>query len=254
MKAALLQFDIAWESKEENLKKAGEILRRAGEGGCDVAVLPEMFSTGFSMGAASLAEDEDGPTAAFLSGIAKECSMNVVAGFATGGRSSGRRNVAHVYGRGGELLASYAKMHPFCLAGEHEHFEPGEGPVVFELDGVPSSVFICYDLRFPEAMRPVAKEALLIFVIANWPSSRGEHWSALLRARAIENQCFVAGVNRTGADGNLIEYSGGSAVYGPMGEVVCSAGEYEELLVCEFDPARAQRIRKQYPFLEDMRP
>lgn len=254
MKAALLQMDIAWEAKEENLAKAGELLRRAAKEGCDVAVLPEMFSTGFSMGAAPLAEEEDGPTAAFLSGLAGECSMNVIAGFAARGGFSVRRNVAHVYGRDGRLLASYAKMHPFCLAGEHEHFAAGAGPVVFELDGVPSSVFICYDLRFPEDMRPVAREALVVFVIANWPSSRREHWGALLKARAIENQCFVGGVNRTGTDGNQIEYSGGSAVYGPMGEAVCSAGQGEELLLCEFDPASAQRVRKQYPFLEDMRP
>ncbi|MEJ2315100.1 MAG: carbon-nitrogen family hydrolase [Nitrospirota bacterium] len=254
MKAALLQMDIAWESKGENLAKAGELLRHAGKGGCDVAVLPEMFSTGFSMGAAALAEAEDGNTAAFLSGIAEECSMNVIAGFAAKGGTRGSRNVAHAYGRDGRLLASYTKMHPFCIAGEHEHFEAGAGPVVFELDGVPSSVFICYDLRFPEALRRVAREALLVFVIANWPSSRAGHWNALLRARAIENQCFVAGVNRTGSDGNQLEYSGGSAVYGPLGEDVCSAGQGEELLLCEFDPSYAKTVRKQYPFLKDMRP
>jgi len=253
MKVALAQINIAWEAKEANLAKAERFVRRASEKGSDVVVLPEMFSTGFSMNVEAIAEGEDDRTAAFLSDMARKHLINIIGGFSARVGAKGR-NVAHAYGRNGARLASYAKMHPFCLAGEHEHYEAGGSPVVFDIDGVPSSVFICYDLRFPEAMRAVARKALLVFVIANWPSERIGHWTALLRARAIENQCFMAGVNRTGMDANGLRYPGASAIYGPAGEEVCLAGGREALVVCGFEPAEAEMVRRKYPFLEDMRP
>jgi omega-amidase len=253
VRAALIQLDVAWEDKRANLANAEGLVQEAAERGCDMAVLPEMFSTGFSMNVEGIAEAEDGPTAEFLSDTAKKYSINIIGGFAARGGGEKGRNVAHAYGRDGALLASYAKMHPFCLAGEDAHYEAGGGPVVFTLDGTHASTFICYDLRFPEAMRSVAREVKVIFVIANWPSERAAHWSALLRARAIENQCFMIGVNRRGTDANGLSYDGASAVYGPTGEEVCAAPESGELLVCDFDPSEAGRVRKAFPFLNDMR-
>jgi predicted amidohydrolase len=254
MRVALIQLDTAWEHKPANLKRAEELIANAAEQGCDLAVLPEMFSTGFSMNVKDIAEDEDGPTASFLSGAAKKHSINIIGGFSAKGTDAKGRNVAHAYGREGELLASYAKMHPFCLAGEDKHYEAGDSPVVFELDGTPSSMFICYDLRFPEAMRAIARKVKVLFFIANWPAERAEHWSALLRARAIENQCFVVGANRIGTDPNGLEYSGGSAIYGPEGRKICSASATCQIHVCEFDPAGADAVRSELPFLDDMRP
>jgi predicted amidohydrolase len=253
MKVALIQLDIAWENKQANFEKTEGIIKEAARRGCDVAVLPEMFSTGFSMNVKGIAEDEDGPTSSFLSGVAKKYSINVIGGFTAQGKGPMGKNVAHAYGRDGGLLASYSKMHPFCLAGEHEHYEAGGGPVVFSLDGMPSSVFICYDLRFPEAMRAVAREVNAVFVIANWPSERVEHWRTLLKARAIENQFFVVGLNRTGTDANGIGYPGASGVFSPDGQEICAGADTEKLVVCEFDPREAERLRSDFPFLDDMR-
>jgi predicted amidohydrolase len=129
----------------------------------------------------------------------------------------------------------------------------GDNVTTFCIDGVSCSVFICYDLRFPEVFRKVAKQVQAIFVIANWPCERVEHWNALLKARAIENQCFMIGVNRTGIDGNGIRYCGASCIIDPMGSFICSGSQSDEYLVCAFDSARVNEVRSQFPFLKDMR-
>lgn len=250
MRIALIQPDIIWEDRKANLDKAAVLIERAG--GPDVAVLPEMFNTGFSMDAGKLAEGEAGETDAFLSGLSKKHGTNIIAGFQL--RMSGEpQNIARAYDRKGAAVATYAKMHPFSFAGEDRHFRPGAGPVLFSLDGVPSSVFICYDLRFPEVFRAVAPAALVVYVLANWPSDREDHWVSLLKARAIENQCFVVGVNRAGSDGNGLVYLGRSCVFGPSGVPVCTGGPGEETILCDLDPGEAVMHRARYPFLGDMR-
>lgn len=250
----MVQLNILWEDKKANLAKAGLFIERAARERCDVVVFPEMFNTGFSMKVSALGESENGETALFLSGSAKSYGINLIAGFAV--RRAGEdkdRNTAVAYGRKGELLASYTKMHPFSFAGEDLYYEAGTDTVVFNMDGVPCSIFICYDLRFPEVFRKVAPDVRVIFVPANWPSERKEHWETLLKARAIENQCFIAGVNRTGKDGNGLSYPGASHVFGPLGADICSGGEKDELLICSFNPEEVSGVRSKYPFLKDMR-
>jgi predicted amidohydrolase len=255
LKVALMQMNVAWESAEENHVHAANFLEKATSEGCDVAVLPEMFTTGFTMNLSALegvTDPSEGNTAQFLSGLAKRFGIYIIAGFAV--RPAGGEkglNLAQVYNREGHLIATYTKNRLFPLLEEENYFEAGKGSVVFDLDDMPSSVFICFDLRFPELFRAVTGEALAVFVIANWPSSRQEHWESLLKARAIENQCYVAGLNRTGVDGNGIGYSGSSLVYGPMGELLCRAGEGEEILITHIDAEMATNVRRQYPFLKD---
>jgi len=250
VKIALLQMDAAWEAPGQNRVAAASLLAEAAAQRCDAAVLPEMFSTGFSIDVSAL-ESEDGPTSEFLAREARRLGLNIVAGFKAKA-PEGPANLAHVYGRDGTRLSRYLKMRPFSLAGEDGFFISGKLPVEFSLDGVPSSVFICYDLRFPELFRQVARKARVVFVIANWPDSRGGHWTALLKARAIENQCFVVGVNRTGRDGMGIMYSGGSSVYGPLGQEICAMGD-EPLAACEIEPGEAEAVREKFPFLKDIR-
>ena len=128
-------------------------------------------------------------------------------------------------------MALYTKMYPFSPAREHRHYEAGAAPVVFELAGAWCGVFICYDLRFPEAFRSIAKNVQAVFVIANWPRSRIEQWDILLRARAIENQCYSIGVNRTGLDGNGLYYSGSSQIVDPRGKVLCRGSDRDAVVI-----------------------
>ncbi|HMK56603.1 MAG TPA: carbon-nitrogen family hydrolase [Dissulfurispiraceae bacterium] len=254
MKAALIQPDIFWEDQKANYGKAASFAARAAAEHCDIIVFPEMFNTGFSMNLAAVADEGLGETTSILSAIAAENSINLIAGFPIKSPAEDRgRNMAFVYDRKGMMVSTYTKMHPFCLSDEEKYFIAGDHTAVFDIDCVPSSVFICYDLRFPEIFRSVARRVKQIFVIANWPSTRAEHWDALLKARAIENQCFIIGVNRTGTDGNGIAYSGESCVFDPMGNPICKGDENKELVVCEFDPSKTDKVRAEYPFLADMR-
>jgi omega-amidase len=254
MKAALLQLNSVWESPRDNYDRAAGLLAAAAGQGCDLAVLPEMFPTGTSSNTAVTAEPDGGPTQVFLSESARRHRMHIIAGLALRGRGSKARNCAAVYDRKGVQTALYTKLYPFSPALEHRQYEAGDAPVAFALDGAGFSVFICYDLRFPEAFRSIAKKIQAAVVIANWPRSRVEHWEALLRARAIENQCFVIGVNRTGVDGNGLYYPGCSQIIDPWGKLICRGAEREPLVTGEFDPADAARYRAKYGFLQDMKP
>ena len=155
-------------------------------------VLPEMFNTGFSMNIAAIAEDEDGETSLLLSRLAGEYNINLIAGYTVTSANPERgRNQAVVYDRQGALVARFVKLHSFDYANEDQYYSSGNKVVTFDIEGMVSSIFICFDLRFPEVFRRIAKNVQAIFVLANWPSVRTEHWEVLLKARAIENQCFV---------------------------------------------------------------
>jgi len=249
LKLALVQTDTVWERPFENLAKVARLTGEAAAQRVSVAVLPEMCTTGFSMGAHSIGGAE---ATGQLSVMASENRLAILAGVAAPSGSTGL-NKALAFDRFGALVSEYAKLHPFSLAGEHKHYAPGQKTVVFDLSGAASSVFICYDLRFPEVFRAVARAVKVIYVLANWPASRQDHWHALLRARAIENQCYVAGVNRVGTDGAGIDYAGGSCVYGPFGEEVFVAGNEEGFYVTELDLSLVDSTRSRYPFLDDMR-
>jgi predicted amidohydrolase len=253
MKMSLVQLDIEWESKKANFEKALVFVEKAAHEKCDLVVFPEMFNTGFSMNVPTIAEDEDGETASFLSETSKKYAINLIAGFSAKSLNGKMgRNLAVVYNRNGGLIAMYAKLHPFSYAKEDQYYIAGDNTVIFNIDGMPASVFICYDLRFPEVFRSIAKEVQAIFVIANWPEVRKDHWVTLLKARAIENQCFVIGVNRTGRDGNGISYSGGSRIFDPSGHEICSGGEMDEFIIGEINPCDVIEARSGFPILKDM--
>lgn len=248
MKIALLQINSTWEDEEENRRKAGMMLREAARAGCDAAVLPEMFSTGFTMNLAAVSDGK--ATTAFLAGLAKQLRVNIIAGLAVK-KTHERRgtNSAILISRDGHVTARYAKMNTFPLASEAAAYRAGKKTVVFPLDDMLASMFICYDLRFPEVFRQTGRDAEVIFVLANWPDARMNHWEALLRARAIENQCYVVGVNRLGKDGNGIQYTGGSLVIDPMGGTVAQLDWRREWAIAEIKPAIVSDIRLRYPFL-----
>ena len=254
MKMSLIQLDIVWENKKANYARAEKFFKKAALESCDIIVFPEMFNTGFSMNIPAVAEDEEGETSLLLSALAKKYGLNVIAGYAVKAKGLKKlKNLAVAFDRSGSVMARYAKMHPFSFAKENKYFSAGNTRIIFYIEGVPVSVFICYDLRFPEIFRDIAKGVQAIFVLANWPDSRKDHWETLLKARAIENQCFVIGVNRTGKDGNDIRYPGASHVFDPLGKDICAGNSREQLITCEIDPEEVIRVRSRFPFLDDMR-
>ena len=209
MRIGLAQVNITWESKSENFLHAENFIRKAALQKCDIIVFPEMFNTGFSMNIASIAEERHGETSEFLSLQALHNNIHIIAGYAAKTpRSEKGLNQGRIYNRQGTCVATYTKLHSFAFGNEDQYFMAGEEIVTFDVEQMASSIFICFDLRFPEVFRRIAKKVKAIFVIANWPAIRIEHWEALLKESAIENQCFVIGVNRIGTDGNEINYAG----------------------------------------------
>ena len=251
MKVALLQTDIAWEDVEENHRRAERLLAEAAGGGARLAILPEMFSTGFSMDSQRIAQSPGGPSESFLREQAKSRNLWILASIPEAGEPS-PRNVALLVSPQG-TVTRYAKIHPFSFAGEHEHYGAGDRVVTAEVEGVRVTPFVCYDLRFPEGFRAAAADTDLFAVVANWPDERREHWRVLLRARAIENQAYVAGVNRVG-DGGRLHYAGDSAGVSPLGETLAEGDDRERVLFFESDPAAVRKLRERFPALNDRRP
>ncbi len=251
MKIGLVQFDIAWEDVEENHRRVARRLEEAASRGARLAILPEMFCTGFSMDASRIAQPPGGPTEIFLKERAAALGLWILGSIPESGDVA-PKNTALVVSPGREVFR-YAKIHPFSYAGEHRHYAAGDRVLTVEIEGLRVTPFICYDLRFPEPFRLAAAETDLFAVVANWPEARREHWKTLLRARAIENLAYVAGVNRVG-DGGKLHYAGDSALIDPWGDTLAEGNDREAVLVAEVDPAKVAEARKKFPVLEDVRP
>ena len=251
MKIGLIEFDPVWKDPQENLRRVVPWLEGAQQQGCQLAVLPEMFATGFVVEPDYPLESADGPTSQLLQKLAGELEMGIIAGIACVDPDAQRRNCAMYFDHQGKLGASYAKMKPFTGANEQLSVMAGDRPMVFDCDGMQAALFICYDLRFPELFRELRVLTECVFVVANWPSVRTNHWLTLLKARAIENQCFVIGVNRTGTDGNGWQYDGHSAVYAPDGSAVPLRLAEGPLTTCELDREQVASCRRQFPVVFD---
>jgi omega-amidase len=251
MRVFCCQLDIVWENKGANFRKVEDLLAGARPPAGALVVLPEMGFTGFSMNVAEVAEGEPGLSEAFLAGMAQCYGVYLLSGLVTRTPKGLGRNVAILVTPLGTVEAHYQKLHLFSPAGEHAFYEPGSREITFAWQGGTVAPFICYDLRFPEAFRAAVDQGAEFYVvIANWPRVRERHWLALLQARAIENQAFVAGVNRCGRDPNL-DYSGRSVIIGPDGEVIADAGEREGWISAELDWETVRAYRRRFPALSD---
>ncbi len=252
MQIIAIQLDIVWEDPAANLAKVDAMLgSHEIEPGALVA-LPEMFSTGFTMNV-NAATREHEKTIQALHKLAQEHQCHIVAGVAFPGATGKGQNRAIVIDPAGQLVASYTKLHPFSVGGETDHYEAGREIVTFRCGPFRIAPFVCYDLRFPEIFRRAVKKGADFFVvIANWPIARVEHWITLLKARAIENQSYVLGVNRTGRDPNTL-YPGRSILVDPMGIVRADAGDSQTLLLASADADQVRQIRAKLPFLQDLR-
>jgi omega-amidase len=253
MNIACVQFDIAWENKEANYAKAATLLRAAHIPRGSLVLLPEMFATGFSMNVGQIAEEQSGATEQFLANTAREFGMFLLAGIVTRGMNGRGRNECVTFSPEGKLLARYCKMQPFALGGEAACYEAGERAIVFTCGEISVAPFICYDLRFPEVSRSVAaKGPHLMTFIASWPNARLHHWVRLLQARAIENQCYVAGVNRIGNDPRY-QHSGRTMIVDPHGEILADAADKECVIQAKIDREWLAEYRRTFPALADMR-
>ncbi|MBN2666960.1 MAG: amidohydrolase [Bacteroidales bacterium] len=248
MKISLIQYNILWEDKQGNFEKLSEMLGRVPDG-TELVILPEMFNTGFSPAADTLAENPRSLTFEWMQNTSREKGFAIAGSYmvAEGGNHFNRW--VFISPEGGQI--NYDKRHLFKQAGVEVNYTPGSERVVFKYRGVRVCPNVCYDLRFPVWSRNRNDYDLLINS-SNWPEARRDVWLTLLKARAIENQCFVAGVNRTGIDGMDIKYSGDSMMIGPKGEIMASGELYQECIVsCELSIEELNEFRSKFPAAAD---
>lgn len=250
MKIGLCQLDIAWEDKEKNLDRAEGFLKKAALEKVDLVLFPEMTLTGFSMNIARTAES-DKASAKNFAALAKQHSLAIGFGWVETAGSKARNHYTVVSAKG-ETLSDYVKIHPFSYGEEDKFFIPGDKISFFPIGDIEVSTFICYDLRFPEIFQAASGRAGLMIVAANWPAPRKEHWRALLRARAIENQAFVAGINCVGPKGGQ-DYSGNTSLIDPHGSIIAELDCVEDMIIAEIDTDAVKRYRESFPQKKDRR-
>ncbi|MFP3916769.1 carbon-nitrogen family hydrolase [Lysinibacillus telephonicus] len=254
MKIGCIQMNVGFGKVDENFERAEHLIREAAGKGAEIVVLPEMWNTGYALEKLEeLADSEGARTKAFLKGLAEELSLHIVGGSVATERDGKFYNTMYVYNRDGELVSEYSKVHLFRLMNEEKYLEAGNEMNRFTLGDIEAGGVICYDIRFPEWLRAHALAgANVLFVSAQWPTPRIDHWKTLLQARAIENQCFVIAVNRISR--KVENFNGQSMVIEPWGEVLWTGGEDEELAIVDVDFSKVEEVRGRIPVYDDRRP
>lgn len=248
MKITIVQPDILWENKEGNLLKLESLLKKEA-GKTDLVVLPEMFTTGFSMNTVKLSEIYDGPTIKWMENLSDKGNY-AICGSIIVNESEHFRN-RFIFIAPDKQSFVYDKRHLFSIGGENINYKPGNRRLIFMYKEIRFTPIICYDLRFPVWCRNKNDYDILICV-ANWPDSRREVWNTLLKARAIENQCYVVGVNRVGKDQHDNNHAGESVIVDPRGKVIGSIGEYMEgIATAEISLHDLQEFRRKFPVWKD---
>jgi predicted amidohydrolase len=251
MKIGLIQYSPVWEDKEANKEKIS-VLLNAKETDVDLLIFPEMTLTGFTMQSEKFAEKIEGESFSYFASLAKKFECDIITGIIELRSGKYFNAIIHIE-KNGKLKNHYHKIHPFSFSSEDKHFSAGDKPVITEINGLKTGLSICYDLRFPELYRFYAKEKVhLIIIIANWPDTRIEHWCTLLKSRAIENQCYVAGVNRVGKDPKL-NFLGFSCVCDPMGKEIIAVENDEGIILAEIEKTEVEDVRSKLPFLDDIK-
>jgi omega-amidase len=244
----LIQTELHWEDVAANLRRFDRLIDSL-QVATDLIVLPEMFTTGFSMNADALAEDMNGRTVAWLRNTARHTAAAVIGSIivADNGRFYNRLCWADPNGE----VANYDKKHLFRYAGEDKVYTAGSASLLVELNGWKIRPFVCYDLRFPAWTRNVNSTYDLALFVANWPQRRAEHWKLLLQARAIENQTYVIGVNRIGTDGNGLYHSGDSSVIDPVGNILFRSAHAPCVFTLPLERGRLDDYRQSFPAWKD---
>jgi len=251
MKISLVSFNQAWEDKDANKVRVLKYLELSKLKSADIVIFPEMTLTGFSMNTSHIAEERDNlETVNWFKETLRNMHISAVFGYVEKHENKSRNCLAFV-SEEGQLLASYAKIHPFSYSQENLYYEGGDEISFTNYGETVIGFSICYDLRFPELFQALSKTSKVIITIANWPQKRVEHWSALLKARAIENQVFLAGVNRVGTDGNDILYEKSSYLFNPIGQKLEPFFSDGEIDIYDFDIKQVNEARKSFPVKND---
>lgn len=249
MRISIVQADVAWENKKENLNRLHKKLESL-RGKTDLVVLPEMFSTGFSMNSHVLAEPTDGETITALRSWASAYGVALAGSYIAVEDGQYYNRAFFLTPEGEEYY--YDKRHLFRMGDEPDAFSPGNEKIVIPYRGWYVRLLICYDIRFPVWSRNISNEYDLLIYVASWAESRRLVWDTLLPARALENMSYVCGVNRIGTDGNGISHNGGSVVYSPKGEKLLSIPDNEEgVATVELSLDSLQRFREKFPAWKD---
>lgn len=244
----LIQTELLWEDIPANLAMLDRKIDGVAEK-TDVIILPEMFSTGFTMNAEKLAESMDGVAVSWIAVKAKQKNAHIV-GSAIIEEDQKYFNRLLWAKPDGEIL-TYDKKHLFRMAGEHRVFSAGNALLTVEVNGWKIRPFICYDLRFPVWCRNIDNSYDAAIYIANWPARRAPHWTLLLAARAVENQCYVIGVNRVGEDGNGFPYSGDSSIIDPRGHLLFSKADVSCIYTAKLNYDRIKEYRETFAVWQD---
>lgn len=251
MKIGLFQFAPVWEEPEKSIKKINGLIEKS-SAEYDLLIFPEMTLTGFTMRSADFAEEIDGISTLYFIELAKRLKKHIFAGIIEQDESGIYNSLVH-FDNYGVITARYRKIHPYSNAGEDKFYLAGFETIITSINKMKIGLSICYDLRFPELYRHYGKARTdMIINVASWPVPRIEHWKTLLKARAIENQCFAVGVNRVGND-NKYEYNGCSCVFDPLGNELLMAENNEGIFTADIDLNKVSTVRKDLPFLNDIK-
>ena len=247
MKIAIIQAPLVWENPEKNRKYFEEKIKSIQEE-IDLVVLPEMFSTGFTMHPENVSETMDGETLSLLKSLAKAKNTAITGSLIIRENGKFYNRLVFVFSSG--EIRKYDKRHLFSLAGEEKIYASGTEKLIVEYKGWKICPLVCYDLRFPVFSRNVEDYDLLLYV-ANWPTQRIQAWDILLKARAVENMAYVIGVNRIGLDGNNHAYSGHSQVVDFLGDYLVKPQISEEIVIVDLDKNKMLGTRQKLGFLKD---
>ncbi|MEO7394772.1 MAG: nitrilase family protein [Chitinophagaceae bacterium] len=265
----VIQTNLHWEDKTANLQMLEEKINSIKKK-TEIVILPEMFSTGFSMTPETLAESMEGETVEWMKKMAAEKKIILTGSVIIKEPAQTETGRPDYYNRLIWMLPNgqygvYDKRHRFAFAGEDDHYTAGTKRLIASVKGWKINLLVCYDLRFPVWARQVPlserrgeggeaehePEYDVLIYVANWPERRIHAWKTLLQARAIENQCYVVGANRVGNDGNDIQYSGESMIVDPMGEILYTKKDAEDIFTITLDKTHLQTVRDKLPFLKD---
>lgn len=242
-----IQFDIIWEDRGKNIEKIESMLSDIPDD-TDILILPEMFTTGFSMKPADLAESMDGETIRWIKEQSEKKNIVIAGSIIINDAGLYRNRFLWVEPNG--TISYYDKRHSFGLAGESKYYTCGKEKITFEYKGWKFLPSICYDLRFPVWMKN-NMEYHVIINVANWPSPRTAHWTIFLISRAIENQSYLIGINRVGTDGEGRYYTGDSAIITHNGNCLTRLSKTEGIISAKLSMEKLLEYRKEYPFLKD---